>query len=138
MELVLQGWIDTYDGDICLAEDRDRLWASYSLAEQIMNCFNYNRIDRGLGEKLTMINGANLRCWFSDEEVTLEEAQMNFDCYMETGQLFTKGHYVGYSEYTITSFSIDDLIIGGHDLNAELRSHMGQYCHFILTDYSFE
>lgn len=99
-----------------------------------MNYLNYAYINKRLGEKITMISNANLCCWFSDEKCTLEEAQMNFDSYMLTGNLLTQGHYTGYSEWTITGFHIDELVIGGHDLKEEFGSHVGQYMHLILTD----
>ena len=53
-------------------------WQYSSLAEKIMDYFNYMKVDEGLGRKITTIENANLRCWFSDEVCTLEEAQMNF------------------------------------------------------------
>lgn len=99
-----------------------------------MDYFDYMRIDEGLGRKITTIANAHLSIWFSDEECTLEEAQMNFESYVVTGNLLTQGHYVGYSEYTIEGFNVDDLIIGGHNLDYELKQHIGQYIHFILTD----
>ena len=133
MELILQGWIGcNSEGNLGLAEEIDDYYES--IAESIMDYFNYTKLNRGLGEKITMIPNANLRCWFSDEKCTLEEAQMNFDSYILTGNLLTQWHYTGYSEWTITGFNIDDLIIGGHDLETELKEHIGQYIHFILTD----
>lgn len=131
MELILQGWLDRdSDDNIRINETK----YSDNLSEKIMNYFNYESIDVGLGKKRTIIDNANLRMWFSDEECTLEEAQMNFDCYMETGRLFTQGSYIGYSEWTITGFDVEDLTISSHDLDNELDSHIGQYCHLILTD----
>lgn len=137
MELILQGWLG-YDSDSNIGisqkkiEDFNYLYSS--LAEEIMDYFNYKQVDEELGKKITTIKNANLRCWFSDTECTLEEAQMNFESYMATGNLLTQGHYVGYSEWTITGFEVDKLIIGGHDLEKELKDHTGQYIHFILTD----
>lgn len=130
MELILHGYL-TRDGDgnIAIAGK-----IRESISELIMNYFSYENIDEDLGGKRTTIPNANLRIWFSDEPCTLEEAQMNFDCYMETGDLFTHGYYVGYSEWTITGFEIDTLTLGGHDLNRELEDHIGQYIHLILTD----
>lgn len=138
MELILHGWLG-YDEEHNLGISQKRVEESYSwqylsLAEEIMDYFNYMKVDEGLGRKITTIENANLRCWFSDEVCTLEEAQMNFESYMVTGNLLTQGHYVGYSEWTITGFNIDNLIIGGHDLETELKEHIGQYIHFILTD----
>lgn len=133
MELILQGWIGRNgEGNLGLAKEIDNYYEP--IAESIMNYFNYTYLNRGLGEKITMIPNANLRCWFSDEKCTLEEAQMNFDSYMFTGNLLTQGQYTGYSEWTITGFYIDELVIGGHDLKEEFDSHIGQYMHLILTD----
>lgn len=133
MELILQDWIGRNSEDnLGLAEKIDDYYEP--IAESIMDYFNYTKLNRGLGEKITMIPNANLRCWFSDEKCTLEEAQMNFDSYILTGNLLTQGHYTGYSEWTITGFYIDELVIGGHDLKTELKEHIGQYIHFILTD----
>ena len=138
MELVLQGWLG-YDSIYNLGISQKKpeefdSWQYSSLAEESMDYFNYMYDDRGLGRKITTIENANLRCWFSDNVCTLEEAQMNFESYMVTGNLLTQGHYIGYSEWTIEGFNIDDLIIGGHDLETELKEHIGQYIHFILTD----
>ena len=133
MELILQGWIGrNSEGNLGLAEEIDDYYKP--ITESIMNYFNYAYINRGLGEKITMISNANLCCWFSDEKCTLEEAQMNFDSYMLTGNLLSQGHYTGYSEWTITGFYIDVIVIGGHDLKEEFGSHVGQYIHLILTD----
>lgn len=136
MELILQGWLDTHDGELSLkSSNYDSYWSYQgTIAELIMNYFNYTILDSGLGVKITMVPNANLRIWFSDEECSLEEAQMNLESYMITGDLLTEGHYIGYSEWTITGFDIDRMIIGGHDLNSELRDHIGQYVHIILTD----
>lgn len=136
MELILQGWLDTDDcGNIGLKYSRnDYSWNCKSLSYLIMDYFDHMRIDEGLGRKLTTIEDAHLSIWFSDEECILEEAQMNFESYVVTGNLLTQGHYVGYSEHTITGFNVDDLIIGGHNLDYELKQHIGQYIHFILTD----
>ena len=131
MELIINGWIDRdFDYNIRISETR----FDDCLAKKIMNYFDYQYIDEGLGEKKTVIENANLRIWFSDEKCTLEEAQMNFDSFMETGELLTEGYYVGYSEWTITGFEIKELRIGGHDLTRELTNHIGQYAHLILTD----
>lgn len=134
MELIINGLIDkdTDDNIRILETEFDDC-----LAEKIMNYFDYQEIeveDGELGGKKTIIENANLRIWFSDKECSLEEAQMNFDSFMETGELLTEGHYVGYSEWTITGFNVDELRIGGHDLTSELSNHIGQYAHLILTD----
>lgn len=102
MELVLQGWLgydEVYNLGISQKKPEESdSWQYSSLAEEIMNYFNYMYDDGGLGRKITTIENANLRCWFSDNVCTLEEAQMNFESYMATGNLLTQGHYIGYSE----------------------------------------
>ena len=134
MELILQGWLcHNYEDNIAISQSKDSYCAT-GLSESIMDYFNYEKVDIGLGKKVTIIKNANLRCWFSDEQCTLEEAQMNFYAYMITGDLLTQGHYTGYSEWTIIDFVVENLIIGGHDLNRELEGHIGQYVHLILTD----
>lgn len=138
MKLILQGWLGLdSDGNIGISKKRIKRKYCYlysSIATEIMDYFNYKEVDEELGKKSTTIKNANLRCWFSDTECTLEEAQMNFESYMAIGNLLTQGHYVGYSEWTITGFEVENLIIGGHDLEKELKDHTGQYIHFILTN----
>lgn len=138
MKLILQGWLGLdSDRNIGISQKRIKEKHSYlysSIATEIMDYFKYKEIEEGLGKKITFIKNANLRCWFSDTECTLEEAQMNFESYMVTGNLITQGNYIGYSEWTITGFEVDKIIIGGHDLEKELKAHTGQYIHFILTN----
>ena len=78
MELVLQGWLgydEVYNLGISQKKPEESdSWQYSSLAEEIMNYFNYMYDDGGLGRKITTIENANLRCWFSDNVCTLEEA----------------------------------------------------------------
>lgn len=136
MELQLEGWIGLDEkSELGLSKTKSEYARNYwNISEKIMNYFGYEKTDVGFGQKTTFIPNAHLSCWFSDEQCTLEETQMNFESYSITGELLTAGHYVGYSEWTITGFDIDCFIIGGHDLNKELRQHEGQYIHLILTD----
>jgi len=136
MELQLQGWLEiSCDYEIGISKTKsENDYAHDNISELIMNYFGYEETDEGLGTKRTFIPNAHLSCWFSDEQCTLEEAQMNFESYLVTGELLTAGHYVGYSEWTITGFDLDYFIIGGHDLSKELKQHRGQYIHLILTD----
>ena len=100
-----------------------------------MNYFGYEKTDAGFGAKGTFLPNVHLSCWFSDKQHTLEEAQINFESYLATGNLLTSGHYIGYSEWSIIGFDVDCFIIGGHDLNEELKPHIGQYIHLILEDF---
>lgn len=131
MELVLEGWLEhDRDGNIALKREKD--WCADSISESIMSELGYRTTERGLGGKELVIKDANIQIWYSDVKCTLEEAQMNLDSYMETGELFTNGDNVGYSEYTITGFSVNEFTIGGHDLTEELDDHLGQYVIFRL------
>ena len=141
MELHLEGWLVLdQDDNLALSPDKNKyLFGEECIAEAIMRKFRdytYGALihQDSLGDKRTYISNANLSCWFSDEKCTLDKAQMAFDRYMEIGNLTAFGHYVGYSEYTITGFNVDEFTIGGHDLNIEFKSHLGQYLHLILTD----
>ena len=55
-----------------------------------------------------------------------------FDMKLYGGEVESEYHQTGYSEYTITGIDIDTFSIGGHDLERELTSHIGEFCHFIL------
>lgn len=137
MKLILNGWISRdYDGELGIFCRRsENISDVRSFSDLIADKFGCERLDDiGLGKRQTVIQNANLRCWFSDEECTLEEAQKNFESYLYTGNLFTSGHYIGYSEWTITGFELDSFVLGGHDLDAEFENHLGQYMHFILSD----
>lgn len=138
MELVLSGWIcRDWDGELGISYKRRSENTSdvRSFSDLIADKFGCEIFDDiGLGVRQTIIQNANLRCWFSDKECTLEEAQKSFESYLYTGNLLTSGHYIGYSEWTITGFDLDSFVLGGHDLKKELENHLGQYVHFILMD----
>lgn len=38
-----------------------------------------------------------------------------------------EANYVGYSEWTITGYDLEECTLGGHDLNSILLSHSGEY-----------
>jgi hypothetical protein len=46
------------------------------------------------------------------------------------------GHAATYrgvlSEYTGYLWTDEDLMVGGHDLLAELKSHLGKFCHLYV------
>ena len=41
---------------------------------------------------------------------------------------------VGYSEYTITGYNLEEFTIGGHNLSYELESHLGEYCWIVIEE----
>lgn len=127
----LEGWLKLND-DNELGISKTKNGFCDSVPEVIMDYFGYEKTDAEFGTKGIFIPNAHLSCWFSDKQCTLEEAQMNFESYLVMGNLLINGHYVEYSEWTITGFDVDCFIIGGHDLNEELKPHIGQYIHLIL------
>ena len=139
MKLELSGWLKlNEEKDIGVSESKE----CYSdlvtaVAERVLDNFGCAEFEIGLGTKISTINNANVRIWYSDVECTLEEAMMSVESFLSAGVLLTKGEYVGYSEYTITGFSINDFKLGGHDLDSELRSHLGQYAHIIIEGDMF-
>lgn len=57
---------------------------------------------------------------------------MALDNFMYGGDYNSLITYEGYSEYTITDIILNEMAIGGHNLVAELESHVGKYCHILL------
>lgn len=70
------------------------------------------------------------RYYISDKEVTLEEAEQYFVRRL-FGEIRVK-YSVAYSEITGYLWTNEDIIIGGHDLLEELKSHVGKYLILII------
>ena len=88
--------------------------------------------NKGLGGKRSLIEDCSMRAYFTKEESSLYEAQMQHVTMMYGGEMETKVSFVGYSEWTITGLDLDKFTIGGHDLAREFSSHMGEYMHLII------
>lgn len=75
------------------------------------------------------ISGRNVsvRYWISDKEFTKAEAQESA-FYTMLGYADTD-YRVHYSEITGYLWTDEGVIIGGHDLLAELKSHVGSWLH---------
>lgn len=120
----------TDDGMIGIDEDRDGMWPSS--IQQLIKCeYGSMHVEKGLGQDITTIPECSLRIYFTDEKCTLEEVEELVADVFDGGLLSTIA-LTGYSEYTITGCECEDFRIGGHDLDRELRDHLGQYCWFIL------
>lgn len=138
-ELHLNGYIcSDGDGIIALTNEKESYssWRNESIINSIEN-FAYEHgmtgeHHKGLGGRMAIVDDCNMRIWFTDIECELEEAMMSLDNLMYGGDIQTKVTRVGYSEYTITGLNLDEFSIGGHDLESELRSHYGEYCHIII------
>lgn len=139
-ELHLKGYLsDDYDGIIGLAVRNDgESWENrgssiISDIESFADEYGMTGEHRkGLGGRRAYIDNCNMRAYFTDKECTIEEAMESMITYMYGGDIKTKVDRVGYSEWTITGLSLDEFTIGGHDLERELRSHYGEYCHLII------
>lgn len=87
----------------------------------------------GLGEKDYFLKNCRMKIYYSARKCSLKELQSNMVSYL-CGDIEGSGYYTGYSEYTITGFSIRSLYIGGHDLKKELASHNGEYIHWLIDE----
>lgn len=92
----------------------------------------FGRTQKGLGGRQSLIENCNMRVYFTEKECSLYAAQVAFDAQMYGGDLKTKVSNVGYSEWTITGLNLDEFTIGGHDLEMEFGSHIGEYMHLII------
>lgn len=129
-ELHLKGWLVSGDG-VAIQPVKGRSWGDV-IAEEVAKFLNGTWSDYGLGGMCAVHPHCRLRIWYSDFDGTLEEVMEQFDMKLFGGKVESEYHQVGYSEYTITGIDVDNFTIGGHDLEMELSSHIGEFCHFIL------
>lgn len=132
--LKLNGYIALgYDGMIGLTEvaDPDYCWQIHSIQQTIRSEYSSMHLPKGLSQLLTTVPNCSIRIYYTDAECSLEEAESLVADIFEGGLVSTIA-LEGYSEYTITGYRCEDFVIGGHDLNAELKDHIGQYCWFII------
>lgn len=138
-ELHLNGYIcSDEDGIIALTDYKESYgsWGKRSIIDSIESLAYEHGMTRehhkGLGGRRAIIDDCNMRIWFTDIECELEDAMLAMDALIYGGDIQTKVTRVGYSEYTITGLNLDEFSIGGHDLESEIRSHYGEYCHIII------
>lgn len=84
-------------------------------------------VSEPLAYKLSWISNKNItvRYWITDIQVTQEQAETAFlQTCMGMAEVKFKSHY---SEMTGYLFTDEDLIVGGHDLMAELKSYVGKW-----------
>lgn len=136
-KLYINGWVSTDDDNIIAVKDNkdDSCWQANSLPKLIKEfAYEHGRVrnvNKGLGGTKSYIFDANIYIYFTDEKSTIEEAQESL-IYKLYGDVETEIRLCGYSEYTITGYSLEEFSIGGHDLESEISSHIGEYMHFIL------
>lgn len=131
--LKLNGYLALdYDNMIGLSRDPSpKDWQVHSIQSTIKEKYSFFELPKGLGQLLTTIPNCSIRTYYTDAECSLEEAESLVADIFEGG-LVSNIALEGYSEYTITGYSCENFTIGGHDLDAELKDHVGQYCWFII------
>lgn len=135
--LYIKGYLTTnYDGIPSVTDDKECRYKCSSIISSIESYAAEHGFIRekstGLGGTQTFIKNCNMRALFTKEETTLSEAYLLFDTLMYGGDLITDTSLIGYSEYTITGMDLDEFTIGGHNLEKEFNSHMGEYIHLIV------
>lgn len=136
-ELYIKGWLcKDYDGAVATSENKDDTgWDNRAIVKQVEAFAEeygmVGRYKKGLGGRKGYIEDANIRIYLTDNECSIDEAVESL-LYKLEGEIKTDIALTGYSEYTITGYDIKDFSIGGHDLECELSSHIGEYIHFIL------
>ena len=95
-----------------------------------------NEDNRPLAERvqdLMMSHGdfLSIRYWVSDKEQPLEEVQEEFLMELMGAANADYGHH--YSELTGYLWTDEELMVGGHDLLKELKSHKDRFLHLEIT-----
>jgi len=135
--LHINGWLGiNSDSAISVSEEKNaNSWDMECIAKKVMNfadTYAYHREYRqGLGGEKAYIEDVNLRIYVTDKECTLEEAECALVDKLEGG-VEVDIALEGYSEYTITGYSVEDFSIGNHNLEYELREYLGKYIHFVM------
>lgn len=83
------------------------------------------------GEITIEIPNIFFRFYETNKECSLEKAVEGF-LHKQFGKLQLMGELYGYSEFTIEGCSIKDAKIGGHDLDALIKSKRGKYLHILI------
>ena len=134
MELLLNGYLTKdYDGHPALTEyTTSSKYCAESIAREIQYRLGSEHFDKGIGEEITYIPDCSLTIWYTNEKCTFDEAQEALCNYLD-GCMTVDVVYLGYSEYTITGYRLDEFRIGGHNLKEELEDHIGEYCWIRIT-----
>ena len=115
MTIEIKGWIRESDysdsADVIFIDDLGRKFPEEPLADQLAWLS---------GEQVTVYY------YITDKKCTLEEAQEQFLKMMYAGEAECEFH-AHYSDITGYLWTDENLVIGGHDLLEEIRSHVGSY-----------
>lgn len=131
--LILNGWLTNDDG-VALRNNKESYWGNV-IAEKVRYWADDVGVawkdDIGLGRDHGIIKDVNMRFYITDDQCTLEEAEIALVDKFE-GVCMVNTSLVGYSEYTITGMNVDEFTIGGHDIEKELHSYIGKYCWIVI------
>lgn len=85
--------------------------------------------NNGLGGRKAIIPNCSVSMYFSKREMDFEEAQKKFldTMFGASGVFEMEENNVGYSEWTIVGYDLEECQLGGHNLNDILLSHKGEY-----------
>lgn len=139
----IKGWLahDGSSGSVAANPYKDH-GCSDSIAQVIAEQAEQSiELKRDLGGQMGIIPEANVQIYYTPDECTFEEAEQMFleqmdgvSHYSEDGgTLISEYHWIGYSEYTITGLDIDRFELGGHDLEYEIYSHIGEYINMRIS-----
>lgn len=136
-ELHIKGWLCTdYDGMVATSDSQEYTHNCEAIIKQVELFAEYNgmtgKYRKGLGGRKSYIEDVSLRIYFTDKECDIDEATEALLMYQFAGEVKTDIALCGYSEYTITGYSVEEFSIGGHNLEYELGSHIGEYVNFVL------
>ncbi len=146
IEYKVSGFIDiNMSGFPILCKNKGDINNSINLIENIKDFILKNSdigvyVDKDdtltLGGEIHTIPNCNIMIWFSRGEKTIEEVQKSMTAILYGGSYSTDIDYEGYSEFTITDYTLNNFTIGGHDLRRIFESKRGKYCNFVLQAYT--
>ena len=112
----------------------------YDFAERENKAIAYYH-NNGLGGRKAVIPNCNISMYFSKREMDFEEAQERFldNMFGASGVFEMEEDNVGYSEWTITGYDLEECHLGGHNLNDILLEHESEYVNICveISEYGY-
>lgn len=134
----IQGWIKLDDRNIVISKNKNG-YGGDTLAEIIDRKYiveeqqlsSMGEPDEEMGGVSLYIPNCSLQFYTSDNEIGLQEVEERYLIQLYGGiDIF--GENFGYSMYTILGFDVENLTIGGHDLQEILSNYQGKYINMII------
>lgn len=145
----IEGWIAIDSDNLTIQEEKGSWSGSEVLANIISDNYykeNSNKTetqlshngayDEEMGGESLYIPNCNLSFYISDNKISLEEVEKR-QLTQLIGGIDIYGENYGYSMWTIEGFEVQELSIGGHDLDSTLRTYKDKYIH-ILIEYDIK